>query len=178
MDVVWAVLFGILIVILWGTNLVGLPGNWMVVASSILYVWLGPASGRCHVAWSVVGALWVLAMIGEGVEFLASAVGAKRAGGSKRAALLAFVFSLLGGIVGLFVGLPIPIIGQVVSAVLFAGIGALVGATLGERWKGRTMDESLQVGQAAFWGRLFGTLGKALVGSIMVVLLIVSLIVE
>ena len=60
------------------------------------------------------------------------------------------------------------------SEILFAGVGAWIGATLGERWVGKPMKESVKIGGAAFLGRLFGTAGKLLVGSTMVVLAIAA----
>jgi hypothetical protein len=57
---------------------------------------------------------------------------------------------------------PIPVIGSVVAAVLFAGLGAMAGAILGEVSAGQRLDTSWQIGKAAFWGRLAGTLGKML----------------
>ena len=68
---------------------------------------------------------------------------------------------------GLFVGVPIPVVGSVVGAVLFAGLGALLGAMLGELAAGRSLATSWKVGRAAFWGRLLGTLAKALIGAVM-----------
>ncbi len=67
-------------------------------------------------------------------------------------------------------------IGSIVAAVLFAGLGAMVGALIGESWKGRGLGESWQVGKAAFWGRLLGTLAKVVVGSVMVVVAVVALV--
>ena len=59
-----------------------------------------------------------------------------------------------------------------------AAIGAnLLGALVGEQWKGRGMDESLQVGWAAFWGRLLGTIGKLLCGTLMIVVILAALVV-
>ncbi len=54
-----------------------------------------------------------LAMLGEAIEFAAGALGVGKLGGSKRAAALAVVGSLVGAIGGMFVGLPIPIVGSV-----------------------------------------------------------------
>ncbi|MBW3599965.1 MAG: DUF456 family protein, partial [Planctomycetes bacterium] len=81
------------------------------------------------------------------------------------------------GVLGAVVGVPIPVIGPIVGALLFASLGAMGGAMLGEHWKGRTMEEGLQVGQAAFWGRLFGTLGKMMCGAVMLVVVVVALVV-
>ena len=40
---------------------------------------------------------------------------------------------------------------------------------LGEAWKGRSLGQSWQIGQGAFWGRLLGTLAKVTVASAMVI---------
>ena len=177
MDYVWAVLLVVGSLGCWVLNVLGLPGNWIAIGLAALYAPFGPAAGRLDMSWGIVAALAVLALVGELVEFLTAAVGTKQAGGSKRGAILSLIGSVIGGIVGMFIGVPIPVIGSLVAAVLFAGLGALVGAVIGEQWKGRPMDESLRIGNAAFWGRLFGTLGKTLVGAVMVVLIIAAVIV-
>ncbi len=76
---------------------------------------------------------------------------------------------------GIFVGVPVPVVGSIIAAVLFAGLGALIGAVIGERWKGRNFDDSLTIGWAAFFGRLLGTLGKVLIGSTMVAIIVAAL---
>jgi uncharacterized protein len=177
MDYFWAVMLVVASVLCWAANVFGLPGNWLILFFAAIYAHFGPDQGRMDIDWGSIAGLGALAVMGEVIEFLAGAVGAKRAGGSKRGALLALLGSMLGGIVGIFVGIPIPIVGQVVAAVLFAGLGALGGAILGERWKGRDMQESLRVGQAAFWSRLLGTLGKTLVGAVMLAVLVVALVI-
>ena len=88
-------------------------------------------------------------------------------GGSKRGAVLAAAGSMIGAVGGAIIGVPIPVIGPVVGAVLFACTGALAGAMLGEQWKGRKLGESWKVGQAAFWGRLVGTLAKTAIATAM-----------
>ena len=76
--------------------------------------------------------------------------------------------SLIGSILGVVVGLPIPVVGSIIAAVLFAGIGAMVGAILGELSVGRTPGAGWRVGKAAFWGRLAGTLGKMMLGAMII----------
>ena len=49
------------------------------------------------------------------------------------------------------------------------------GAMLGECWKGRSLDTSWQVGQAAFWGRLLGTAGKLTAGAAIVAVILAGL---
>ena len=89
--------------------------------------------------------------------------------------MLALAGSLAGSLLGAVIGLPIPLIGSVVAIVLGAGLGALGGAMLGECWKGRSLDTSWQVGQAAFWGRLLGTAGKLTAGAAIVAVVLAGL---
>lgn len=172
-----AILLVVLLIAFCVLTILGLPGNWLSVLATGLYAWLVPAVPPLSIGLRVVVLLVVLASIGELIEFLAGAAGASKVGGSKRGAVLAIVGSIVGGIVGLFVGLPVPVAGSVIASLLFAALGALVGAVLGELWKGRTGKESLQVGVAAFRGRLLGTLGKVLVGFVMLVVVVVALFV-
>ncbi|MFV1968299.1 MAG: DUF456 family protein [Pirellulaceae bacterium] len=177
MSILWAVLLILAAIAMWSLNFIGLPGNWLVLASAASYAYLIPDETRTGISWWTVGGLLGLALLGEIIEFAAGALGAIQAGASRRGAAMALGGSLVGGVFGLFVALPIPVVGPVVGALLFASLGALGGAVLGEQWKGKDLDESIRIGHAAFWGRLFGTLGKALVGALMIALLLVALIV-
>jgi uncharacterized protein YqgC (DUF456 family) len=177
MDVAWAVLLLAGLVLLWMTNLFGLPGNWLIVAATAGYVWYLPGDSPLGISWWVVGILFALAVGGEIIELIAGAMGAKRQGGSVRGAILALVGSLVGGVIGLFVGIPIPIIGSIIAALVFAGLGALAGAMVGELWKGRNLSGSWEIGKAAFWGRIFGTLAKTLVGAVMIAVTAVAIFV-
>jgi uncharacterized protein YqgC (DUF456 family) len=165
MSIVWALLFILAVLVFWSLNLFGLPGNWLIVAATVLYAWLAPHNGNA--GWLVVAAVAGLALLGEVVELGASASGVKKAGGGRRGAVAALFGSVVGAIAGVFIGLPIPFIGSVIAAVLFAGLGALLGATLGEYSVGKSLTDSLAIGHAAFWGRLFGTLAKVLIGAAM-----------
>jgi uncharacterized protein YqgC (DUF456 family) len=174
MSVVGAILLLLVALILWALNFLSLPGNWLVLLAAGIYAYFIPSEMRTDVSWWALSALLVLAVLGELIEFAAGAVGTAKAGGSRRGAALAVVGSLMGGIFGLFVALPIPLVGPILGALLFGGLGALGGAVLGEQWKGKDLDESLRIGQAAFWGRLFGTLGKVLAGAVMLAVLLVA----
>ncbi len=177
MNVLAAILLAVVVAVGWLSQLVGLPGNWIIVAAAAGYAWLMPSDGRLDLGWETVIALVALAVIGEIVEFVAGALGVTKAGGSRRGAVLALVGSVIGGIVGVFVGVPIPVIGSLAAALIFGGVGALVGAFVGESWKGRDFATSLTIGHAAFVGRILGTVGKLIVGSVMVVVTIVALVV-
>ncbi len=175
MEVIWAVVLVLILLAFWIANLVGLPGNWLMLVAVVVYWSFVPMHVRLHFHWGVLVVLAVAALAGEVVEFAASAMGASKAGGSKRSAALALAGSLVGAIAGLFIGLPIPVLGQIAGALLLGGLGAMGGAMLGEHWKGRTPEEGLKVGQAAFWGRLWGTLGKLACGGVMLVVVLIAL---
>ncbi len=172
----WASILVIVLVLGCLINLFGLPGNWINLAASIIYAFFAPPDDRLSISWWVVGVVLVLAILGEVVELVASAAGAAKAGGSRRGAVLAILGSFIGGIVGAVLGMPIPIIGPVIAILLFASLGALAGAMLGEWWKGREWDARWEVGHAAFWGRLFGTVGKVAIGSVIVVVVMAALV--
>jgi uncharacterized protein YqgC (DUF456 family) len=155
-------------------NLFALPGNWLAVAMVGLYVWLGPDQGRWGIGYVTAGCVFGLALLGEILEFVAGALGATRAGASRRSTLYAVLGSVVGAIVGGIAGLPIPVIGSLLAALLFGAAGATAGAMYGEWSDGKSWQESWTVGHAAFWGRLFGTLGKFAAGAVMVVVITVA----
>lgn len=176
MDILWAVLLAIVLLIGWSLNLFGMPGNWLNVLATVVYALLMPVGQRVSIGLMVVITVIALALLGEAIEFVAGAAGAKKAGASRRGALLALVGGLIGAIVGIFVGIPVPVVGSIIAALLFAGVGSLAGAVLGETWAGRDAEHSWQVGKAAFWGRLWGMLGKILVGWVIVSVVMVGLV--
>jgi uncharacterized protein len=177
MHILAAIALTLITIVGWLSQLLGLPGNWIIVVAAALYAWLLPSDGRLAIGWNTVVALAALAVVGEVVEFAAGALGVSKVGGSRRGAVLALVGSMVGGVVGLVVGVPIPIIGSLAAALIFGGVGAMVGAMLGESWLGRDFESSLEVGKAAFVGRMLGTLGKLIVGSVMVVVVLLAIVV-
>ena len=159
----------------WASNFITLPGNWIVVALAIGAA-LFEADGEPVLSWTAVAILLALGLAGEGLEFLASAAGAKKQGASRRGVVLAIAGAMTGSLVGAGAGVPIPVVGPLVGAVLGGGIGAFGGAYLGEWWKrDRSHRDRMSIAAAAFGGRLVGTLGKLAVGSVMLVVFIVGL---
>lgn len=158
----------------WLMTVLSMPGNWLMIAAAAIYAYFIPDESRFDISRTTVGILIGLALLAEVLELAAGALGAARAGGSKRGAVLAAVGSMVGALAGAFIGVPIPVVGSVIAAILFAGLGALAGAMLGESWKGRGLEESWKVGQAAFWGRLLGTLAKTTIASAMVAIAVVA----
>lgn len=175
-----SILLGMGIVLLnaiaWTANLVALPGNWIMVLLLTCFVWFGPKEGRIAIGIGPLIAAIAIAILGELVEFAASALGAKRAGASRRSITYAVLGSFVGAFAGAVVGIPIPIVGPIIAAILFAGLGAMAGAIYGERYEGKEWKETWEIGQAAFWGRTFGTFGKISAGFAIVTLTAISVI--
>jgi uncharacterized protein len=172
----FALLLAVLI-IAWATNLVGLPGNWLMLACAVVYWIVIPAGEPMTLGSTSLLIIAGLAMLGELLEFAAGSTGVKRAGGSRRSALYAILGSVAGGLVGFAIGFPIPIIGPLVGSLLFASLGAMAGAIHGERLAGRDWSHTLNVGRAAFVGRALGTLAKMLIGLAMIIVALVGLLV-
>jgi len=113
----------------------------LVFAGLVLLAW---AENFAYVGWLTLTLLGMLALLSYGVDFLATALGAKRFGASPRAVAGA----ALGALAGLFFGLP----GIV--------LGPFVGAVIGE-FSGRTSaGAAMQAGVGATLGLLFGALLK------------------
>ncbi len=167
LDVTLATLMTLLALTGWIANILGLPGNWLIVSLAAAGWWLAPEANRMHISLIPLIAIAFIAGLGEILEFAASALGASRMGGSRRGTLLAIAGSISGAIAGLFFGsvIPIPIVGPVIASLLLGASGAFAGAIAGERWAGKDWEKSLQIGNAAFWGRLLGTVGKAVCGT-------------
>lgn len=163
-SVIAAVLLVVLCAAAWGLNLISLPGNWIGVAMLATFAWLGPDEGRLAIGYVAVGAAFAFALLGEALEFAAGAVGATKAGASRRSTVFAMIGSMVGAIGGATIGIPVPVIGPVLAAILFGGLGATAGAMYGEWTDGRNWKENWTIGHAAFWGRTAGVLGKILAG--------------
>lgn len=151
--------------IFWVAVLFNLPGTWLMVLLAAVVEWWQP--NEFLYSWPVLYLAAGLALLGEILEFLLGARGARRAGGSKRGAVLAIV----GGIVGAVMGTPFaPILGTLIGAC----IGAFAGSLLGDLWAGRTMELSIDAGKGAAAGRFWGTMAKMALGGAIVVLLAVA----
>ena len=179
MTVLWAILLCGALATGWILTLLGMPGNWLIVAATAVYALIVPADSVLAIGRPVI---LILIGLRAGRQRRDRRAGSRRHGRGQsgrrpaRGAVLALIGSVAGGIVGVLCGLPIPLVGSVLAAVLFASLEALAGTVLGESWKGRGLEDSLQVGKAAFWGRLFGTLAKTLVGSVMAGVVLAALV--
>ena len=149
----------------WVACLLGLPGNWFAVAMALGCWYFPDPDSRMAVGVFALAAIVVLAFIGELLEFIAGALGVKKLGGSSRSALLAMLGSLIGAIGGFAAGSAVPIVGNILTSLAGSALGALAGSIVGERFDGKDWDHAFQVGSAAFWGRIIGTLAKTFCGT-------------
>jgi uncharacterized protein len=153
----------------WFTNLFMLPGNWLIVAFAAVAAYFLPEQpSGLGFGWVLVAVLGGMGLLGEFVEAFGGASKAKLHGASRRSMVLSILFAMLGAAVGGVVGAPLTLIGGVVLIVVGALAGAFAGTWLGETWKGRRGAERWAISRAALVGRLFGTVGKIIVGMAMV----------
>jgi uncharacterized protein YqgC (DUF456 family) len=160
-DEVWRILIGlgVWLAAALGTFLTAftLPGIWLILLVAGLAQWytLG-VQGDAMFSWWTLAACLVLAIIAEIVEATASAIGASKAGGSKKAAVASIVGAIGGALLGT-VAIPIPIVGTILGAAIGAGAAAL----LTERHLGqKTWTDARRVGTGAAIGRLAAVLAK------------------
>lgn len=151
----------------WLSNLFSLPGNWALLAVVALFAFLVPHEGSRGVSGTTVGILMALAVVGEIVEFAAGAAGAAKLGASRRSIWMSLVGAIVGSIGGAVIGLPIPVVGSMAAALLGGSAGAFAGAYLGEVQSKQPHGTSVAVAKGAFFGRLWGTVGKFAVGAVM-----------
>ena len=161
----------------WSLNLFSLPGNWAAVGLIALYAWVGPSEGRIEIGFVTASVAFLLALVGEVLEFVAGAAGAQKAGASRRSTIYAMLGSMGGAMLGALIGIPTPVLGPVIAAILFGGLGATAGAMYGEWTNGRAWKENWAIGHAAFWGRTFGVLGKTMTGLAIVALATVAVVI-
>lgn len=148
------------------TLILGLPGTMLIVGIALLYGW---ATDFALIHWSTVGWLLLLALIAEGLEFLASGAGAAGARPSRRVTIGALAGAFAGGIVGA------PFLFGI-GALLGALAGAFAGAALAVRSEGGTMEASVATGLAAMRGRLLGFVVKAAIAAAMVVIVAIAVL--
>src|SRR5262245_3108546 len=94
----WALLFVFASFVAWLLTLLALPGNWIVAGFAALFAWLIPPDAHGGISWTTVAVLFGLALLGEIVEFAASAAGAAKQGASKRSVALSMVGAVVGSV--------------------------------------------------------------------------------
>ena len=140
-----------------GTVLPALPGTILVLAGIVLGAWLDDFT---RVKPWVVAIIAVLALIAWATDYVATVMGAKKAGAST----LAIVGAALGTIAGIFMGL---------VGVLFM---PFVGAVIGEYIAQRNARQAAKVGLATWLGLLIGTVVKLVLVFMMIGIFVAALL--
>ena len=140
-----------------GSILPALPGTILVLAGIVLAAWLDDFT---RVKWWVVMIVSILAVLAWVTYYLATVMGAKKAGAST----LAIIGAALGTIVGIFMGL---------VGVLFM---PFVGAVIGEYIAQKNAKQAAKVGVATWLGLLVGTVVKLVLVFMMIGIFVAALL--
>lgn len=132
-----------------GTILPALPGTPLIFCGILLVAWWGDFSVIGTVPVIVCG---VLAVVSLGIDFLVTALGARRVGASR----LAVLGALLGTVIGMFFLLP----GLIV--------GPFVGALIGEYAAQRDLRQATKVGVSTWVALVVGTATKVAIAATMI----------
>jgi uncharacterized protein YqgC (DUF456 family) len=154
----WGVAIVVIAVGVAGTVLPALPGPILVFGGIALAAWIDDFT-RIP-AWLLL-VLAGLTVIAWGVDYVAAALGAKRAGASRQA----IVGAAIGTLAGIFSGL---------WGLLFM---PLAGAAIGEYLAQRDVGRAGKVGIATWIGLLLGTVAKVAIVLTMVGMFVFALLV-
>ena len=156
-----AAVFALIGLVCVGLVMLQLPGAWIMLALAVLielfdqsYLSDEPA---ITFGWWWLGGCAVLLGIGELIELVASIVGAKKGGASRRGMWGALIGGIAGAIV-FQVAVPIPIFGALVGAIVGTFIGAIVGEMTGR--DPQTLQGSVKPAIGASIGRIIASMSK------------------
>lgn len=139
--VLWILAVGLILVGIVGTLVPGLPGAILVFAGLVLAAWI---DGFARVGPGTLVGLGVLTLVAYALDFVATAVGARRFGTSW--------WGVLGGLAGILVGLAFGLVGLLV--------GPFLGALVAELIARRDARQAVRAGLGAWLGLLLGTVGR------------------
>ena len=141
---------------------IGLPGTWIMIALAVVLEFLQPLWAPAGSPWMfsiwIFVAVVLIGALGEFLEFIASAFGAKKGGASNKGMVGALIGGVLGAIIGTFVFWFIPIVGSLVGALLGCAAGAIIRELSGA--PDTKMKDTLKPAAGAVVGRILGTLAK------------------
>jgi len=126
-------------------TLMVMPGMWLMLLVALIAKLIVPDV----ISWWVLLAGLLLAILGEIVELISSALGAKAGGAGKPGTTGALIGGIAGAIAGT-VFIPIPVLGTIIGGVVGAGVLALImERNTGDRtWKeaGKPVPGPLRAG--------------------------------
>lgn len=156
------------------------------LVSTILTVFLLPGSWICLSAMFVIGVVWkpellsspwttfgvtiAVAIAGELIEVLASAIGVRRGGGSKLGAVISIVGAFLGAVLGAPLLFPL---GSFVFAVLGAGLCTVLIERMVHR---KEWNEASKAGIGAAVGRALATVAKTLCTLTIAIIFVIAVV--
>ena len=156
--ILWAVAVALILIGAAGTVLPALPGATLVFGGIVLAAWI---DGFARIPVWLIVVLGVLTAMAWIVDYVAAALGAKRAGASK----LAVFGAVAGTLAGIFTGL---------WGLLFM---PLAGAAIGEYVAQRDLRRAGKVGVATWMGLLLGTAAKVAIVFAMIGIFVFALLV-
>ena len=155
----WVLCVLMIVIGLAGTILPMLPGVVLVFGGILLGAWIDDFTRVSGLAVGIAGALGIAAL---GLDALAGAMGAKKAGASREA----IIGALLGTVLGILSGL---------WGLLFF---PLLGAIAGQYWVERDAIRARNVGLATWFGLAIGMIAKIVLSFMMVGVFIVALLID
>lgn len=147
----------VMIIGLVGTILPLVPGMGLIFVGVLVY---GFVNGWAAYSWWYVGLVGLLGTICMGLDYLGSAVGAKKFGASKAG----FLGAIIGGIIGMLV---FSIIGLI--------LGSLLGVILAELYQKKTIEQSLTAATGVLIGSVVGAALQFVLAGVVVVMTIVKI---
>ena len=147
--VLWAVAVILVVAGIVGIVLPALPGTILIFAGLLVAAW---ADDFMRVGPLMLSIIAIIGVATYGVDFVATALGAKHLGASKRA----MAGAALGTVLGLFLGLPGII------------VGPFLGAIAGELTVHRDWKRVGKAGVAAWIGFAVGTAVKVAIAFVMI----------
>lgn len=142
-------------------TLVSLPGNFFIFAIALAY---GFYDSFVHLSYGTIAAILGFLIVGEVVEFLAGALGARKEKASTRATLSALAGAIVGGMVGTAI---LPLIGSVIGAML----GAFAASYAAEYSKTYDSDKAKRVGVSVMKGQALGMIVKLVIAIGMIIVI-------
>ncbi|MBN1788306.1 MAG: DUF456 family protein [Sedimentisphaerales bacterium] len=132
-----------------------LPGNWLMIVTTVLFsIWQKDSFSIYVIIIAII-----LAVIGEIIEFLAGAGGAKLAGGGKKAILAAIAGAIVGAVLGTVL-IPVPLFGTLLGSAIGTGMAVLIV----EEKAGKEFKDSVKTATTAGIAQMLGTSAKVIVG--------------